>query len=184
MRVVETVADAKFLKLKRVVDPENNVQGYIFAERLGKDSVAFICYDPNAQLYGRDGEFLINHEYTPPTGQYKDRAFGGSLDKNKNPKSIVADEVLEEAGYLIAASRVICVGTAFVSTQMNQQVFLFFVPLASDELGKAQYVGREPENAVEAMAEPRWVTEDDIMDGDDWKAIAILTKAKRKGLVE
>ena len=42
---------------------------------------------------------------------------------------------------------------------------------------------RQPENACEALAEPTWMTESEIIDGDDWKAITIINKAKVMGLI-
>ena len=119
MRIVDTVADAKFLKLKRIVDEDNNVNGYVFAERKGIDSVAFIGYNMG------DGHFLLNREYTPPTGDFKLRAFGGSLDKSISKIEIVQDEILEEAGFNIDKESIYNVGRAFVSTQMNQFVYLY-----------------------------------------------------------
>ena len=55
MRIIKNLTDNKFLNLKEVVDPDNNVKGYQFAERLGTDSVAFICWD----IDGSE-QFLLN----------------------------------------------------------------------------------------------------------------------------
>ena len=57
MRVVTNLTSNRFLNIKEVVDPEYGVKGYQFAERLGVDSVAFICFDP-VKSY-----FLLNREY-------------------------------------------------------------------------------------------------------------------------
>ena len=42
---------------------------------------------------------------------------------------------------------------------------------------------RKPENKMEAVAEPTWMTEEEIMKGEDWKAIVIIQKAKTKGIL-
>ena len=42
---------------------------------------------------------------------------------------------------------------------------------------------REPENAIEAMAETQWLAEEEVIGLDDWKAIAIVSKAKKRKLI-
>jgi len=144
MREVTQTTDNKFLNLNLVVDTENNVGGYQFAERRGTDSVAFVCYDRDTS------EFLVSNEYKPPVNEFIDGAFGGSLDKEVPKLSIVIDEVKEEAGFVVEWRDVIPVGRSFVSTQMNQYCYLYLV-----YVDKTEEQDREPENAVEAMAETK-----------------------------
>jgi len=167
MRIEDKVTDFKFLNIKKIVDPDNNVQGYFFAERLGTDSVAFICYD------ARSSKFLVNNEYKPPIDEFILGAFGGSLDKDRTPEEIVIAEVKEEAGFRVNQNDVKYVGKAFVSTQMNQFCHLFLVYVDRDKQEE-----REPENAVEAMAETQWISQQEVWKLDDWKAIAILGKSE------
>ena len=47
MRTVKQLTNNKYLNIKEVVDKENHVTGFQFAERRGVDSVAFICLDVN-----------------------------------------------------------------------------------------------------------------------------------------
>ena len=172
MRIVKQITDNRFLNIKEVTDHDLRCTAYQFAERKGVDSVAFICYDKEKGL------FLINKEATPPTGGFMLRAFGGSIDKSKPYEEIVRDEVLEEAGYKIPPSKIKLVGRSFVSTQMNQFCYLFIVFISDDKK-----TARHPENECEALASLEWRLENEIMDGEDWKAITIIEKAKRKGLL-
>jgi len=165
MRTVKSLTQNKYLNIREVYDPSNHVNGYQYAERLGTDSIAFICYD------AKTGKYLLNEEYTPPTDEFHVRAFGGSLDKNKSKEKIVLDEVKEEAGFVVAETEVIPMGRAFVSTQMNQYCYLYLVLV-----DKEKQQERQPENAIEAMAKIKWLTAEEIINGDDWKSIAILTK--------
>jgi len=110
MRVVRQLTNNKYLNIKEVVDPENNVNGFQFAERRGVDSVAFICYDGNSE------QFLLNSEYKPPVSKMVLGAFGGSFDKDKEPIDIVLDEVKEEAGFSLDKEQVKFVGKVLVST--------------------------------------------------------------------
>jgi hypothetical protein len=170
MREVTELTDNKFLNIKAVKHPEMHVNGYQFAERRGVDSIAFICYD------SRTNKFLVNGEYKPPTNEFIDGAFGGSLDKDVSKEEIVIAEVKEEAGFVVDEDAVVMVGRSFVSTQMNQYCYLYIVYVDREDQQE-----REPENAIEAMAETKWVTVDEINLSDDWKSIAIVTKAKHQG---
>lgn len=173
MRTVTKLTDRKWMNLFLVVDPSKGVKGFEYAERLGEDSIAFIGYDKNKR------KFLLTHEYLPPVDAFLSRAFGGSLDKRgKLKRDIVVAEAKEEGGYSITVDKVVFVGKAFVSSMMNQYCHLFIVDL-TDVVQKE----REPENAVEALAEPVWMTEQEVKGGNDWKAIAIIEKAKLHGII-
>jgi len=167
MREVEKITDNRFVNIFEVYDPDNHCKGYQFAERRGVDSVAFI-------LYNRDSKkFIINKEFTPPTGTFMQRAFGGSLDKKgKEPIDIVIEEVEEEAGYSVTYYDIYYLGKCFVSTQMNQFCLLYIV-----FVNDSKKVERKPENEMEASALPVYCSSNDIFEGEDWKAITILSKA-------
>lgn len=169
MRTIKNLTNNKFLNIKEVYDPDNHVKGYQYAERLGKDSIAFICYDPNVN------HILLNYEYKPPINQFILGAFGGSIDKDKDIKQIVIDEVREEAGFEVKENKCLSLGRVFVSTQMNQFCYLYLVLV-----NKNDEKPRMPENAVEAMATTKWIDEDsDITDLSDWKAITIMFKYEK-----
>lgn len=175
MRIIKKLTDNKFLNLKEVKDPDNNVNGYQFAERLGVDSVAFICWD-------KDGseQFLLNKELKVPIDDFILGAFGGSMDKDKSPEEIVIDEVKEEAGFTVSKEDVYYVGKVLVSTQMNQFCHLYVV-----KVDKNKQEEREPENAIEAMATTEWVQwGGDIWENmEDWKPMAIVFKAEAKNIL-
>jgi 8-oxo-dGTP pyrophosphatase MutT (NUDIX family) len=172
MRIVKKLTDNKFLNLKEVRDPENNVNGYQFAERLGKDSVAFILWDNDSE------QFLLNKEYKPPIDSMMLGSFGGSIDKDKFLVDIVIDEVREEAGFIVEAKDVKYVGRFFVSTQMNQYCHLYIV-----FVDKNKQVEREPENEIEKIATVSWHSLEEIYKIEDWKPIVIVEKAKEKNII-
>jgi len=168
MRVIKQITNNKFLNIKEVSDPDMGCKGYQFAERKGVDSIAFICYDKMTN------KFLLNNEATPPIGAFLKRAFGGSLDKDMVHEEIVKEEVLEEAGYEVELKNIKSLGKFFVSTQMNQYCYLYIV-IVSDQY-KSE---RKPQNACEALSEPVWLSEEEIINGEDWKSIVILNKYKK-----
>ena len=172
-RTIEQVTDNKFLNIKKVIDPEHGIGGYFFAERLGTDSIAFICVDKEFPE-----KVLLNNEYKPPNDEFILGAFGGSLDKEKTPKAIAVEEVKQEAGYVVTEDDITDLGKVLVSTQMNQYCHLFVVKVDGDEEPE-----REPENPCEALAETEWIDKSKVSELKDWKAITIVAKAEAKGLM-
>jgi 8-oxo-dGTP pyrophosphatase MutT (NUDIX family) len=173
MRTVKKITDNKFINIKEVYDPENHCNGYQFAERKGVDSIAFVGYN------AKDNKFLLNLEFTPPIGQFLLRAFGGSFDKSKSRDEIVIEEVREEAGYIVTEEQIYPLGYAFVSTQMNQYCYLYLVELTFIKDGE-----RSPENSLEAMAQPTWVSWQQFVNGSDWKAITIFLRGYYAGYID
>ncbi len=150
----------KFLQIKEWVKGE---QKYYYAERIGKDSVAFILRDRNTNKYG------LVKEFKPPINDFLITAFGGSLDKNIPQIDLVRDEVREEAGYICCD--ISYIGKSFVSTQMNQFCYLYLIDV-TEALKKVP----EPQCELEKLSEVVWLTKEQVIRGDDWKAITILTK--------
>lgn len=172
MRIVKDTTDNRFVNIKEIYDHDKHLKGYQFAERLGVDSIAFVCYDRNRDI------FLLNNEYKPPIDDFLVGAFGGSLDKDTPKINIVKAEVQEEAGFRVDDSDITELGKIFVSTQMNQFCYLYLV-----SVDIANQEDREPENPVEAMAETVWVNASEVFKLEDWKSIAILLKAVQKGML-
>jgi 8-oxo-dGTP pyrophosphatase MutT (NUDIX family) len=172
MRTVKQLTNNKYLNIKEVVDKENHVNGFQFAERRGVDSVAFICLDRDSE------QFLLNKELKPPINERVLGSFGGSFDKDKLPVEIVIDEVKEEAGFVVTKDDVKFVGRVLVSTQMNQYCYLYLVFVNKEDQGE-----RKPENLIEASAETFWCQWDDIYKLEDWKPITILAMAQAKAII-
>lgn len=146
----------KFLKIKSY---DRGDSKYYYAERLGKDSIAFILFDETTKKYG-----LVN-EFKPPLDRFIITAFGGSLDLPLSKEEIVKRECLEESGY--EAARVVPCGRRFVSTQMNQYCHLYLVIIGDKK-------ERRPQDDWEEQACVVWVDKEAIYTLEDWKAQAIL----------
>lgn len=152
----------KFLKIKKYT---SMLGEYFYAERLGKDSIAFILYDKNIGHFG-----LIN-EFKPPIDEFLLTAFGGSLDKDgKSFLDIVKAEIREESGYV--GGKIKSCGKYFVSTQMNQFCYLYLV-----DVTKAKFVGKEPETYWESISTVEWVTRNRVIEGQCWKAVTIIARS-------
>jgi len=174
--VFETKAKNKegipFLKIKEVE------RWFNYCERLGIDSVAFILYNKNKKF----NPYGLIREIKPPFYEREHHkfkaitAFGGSLDKNISLKDIVKEEVKEEAGYIVQTNNIAYLGKVIVSTQMNQYCHLFIVNISN-----SRYCGQQLEE--NEAGEVVWLSEDEILNLNDWKSITIIAKAKFKKLI-
>jgi hypothetical protein len=152
---------------------ESGNSKYYFSERAGVDSVAFIFYDEQADLYG-----VIN-EFKPPLNSYLDTAFGGSLDSpNKSLPEIVIAEVREEAGFEVTNNNIVSLGSVMVSTQSNQMCNLYMVLI-----NKEKQLSLQPENEMESLATVKWIRRNEIYTMQDWKTITIFTKYEHRNTV-
>jgi hypothetical protein len=158
----------KFLSIHRTQE------GYEYAERKGKDSVAFLLYDSSNNTVG------YRNEYKPPVATWVLGAFGGSIDKQKSPVDIVIDEVAEEAMYNVSPKDVKYLGKYLVSTQMNQWCMLYAVDVTNNE---GDYYSEQSFDVLESLSDTSWHRADNIPT-ECWKAYVILTKMFEKGLVK
>ncbi len=145
---------------------------YMYAQRAGVDSIAFILYDKNID------KFALIKESKPPldTNNYLASlitAFGGSIDMDKTPKEICQIEVAEESGYKVELSKIHFVGETLVSTQMSQICKLFIVDITNkSKTQKAEYE-IESKHSQDRVV---WLDRDEIMENGDWKSIYILSQ--------
>jgi len=168
---------------------------YSYSERKGIDSIAFI-------IQTGDDEYVLTCERKPPMDarikeeiygiEYNENgeafiptAFGGSNDKMSVDeykkltndekieyfKNIVFSEGIEEAGYKVSKEDIEFKGSTFVSTQSNQMCYLYLV-----DGRNATIVEKEPDSDMEAMAENRTYTAEEIKRNlIDWKAKFIVS---------
>lgn len=171
-----TPAGHPFMTVKRA-------RGYYeYAERGGKDSIAFILYDANTEQFG------LIYESKPPlderTGEQTmlTTAFGGSIDMGDNIsyQEICQTEVREEAGYEVPLENIRSVGQTLVSTQMSQMCEGFLVDVTDIEKTlKAEYEldpsemqdAKDPNEFSKNKVE--WFSIAQLMNNNDWKSIWI-----------
>jgi 8-oxo-dGTP pyrophosphatase MutT (NUDIX family) len=163
-------SEVPFLTLKQA---DNFGKPYTYAERKGKDSIAFILWDTKKPVK----QIGLINEYKPPISKWLTTAFGGSIDKPLPPIDICREEVSEEAGYRVHRDDCVFIGTYFVSTQMNQMCHLYVV-LVDD----SKFTGRKPQDASEEKAEVTWMNPDEVFATQDWKSITIMAVASMKQL--
>jgi hypothetical protein len=165
--------DNPWLKVKRT-------KGFVYSERKGIDSIAFVLIAVNAADERRIG---LIHEYKDPLGRFLTSAFGGSIDDEKyhnDLRSLVQDEAVEESGFIVGLDSIDYHGKVMVSTQSNQFCHLFSV-----EVNKLEQGERTTNNPTELLSAVTWITMKDVRDLEDWKAQAIILRRMmaKNGLV-
>ena len=159
---------------------------YQYAERGGKNSIAFILFDNDIK------KFALIYESKPPMDEVLGKevrmttAFGGSIDMGENTtyQEICQTEVKEEAGYIVPLDKIYDCGSTLVSTQMSQMANGFLVDVTGiEKTEKAEWEIAADEAQQEKDAnefagnEVRWYDADEVMENNDWKSIWIFTKA-------
>ena len=156
--------DVPFVTVYSRHDPGGDVDGgYMWVERAGVDSCAFVLY---RELGGVVECGLLRCWHTP-TSSFKNRAFTGSFDKpDLEPVEVCREEVREESGYDVGLERVKAVCELEVSHNTNEVVHLYLVDVTGLEC-----LGLEPENAFEENVEVVWCRSGDVRGmSSDWKA--------------
>ena len=188
----ESVNDESFIKHSPEIQDEHEILfdnpwlkvkkagGFIYSERKGTDSIAFILIATNANDERRIG--LIN-EYKDPIGRFVTTAFGGSIDDVKyhnDLRLLVKDEVMEESGFEIKNENINYYGKVMVSTQSNQFCHLFAV-----EVDKLSQQERTTNNPTELLSDVKWISMKEVQHLEDWKAQAIILRRmmSKNGLI-
>jgi len=159
-------ADGGWLKIKKCSN-----HNYVYAERKGVDSVAFVLFDKNQNNTKRFG---VVRELKPSIDKMMPTAFGGSIDKEyykQDLRVLVKEEVMEESGFDVELQDIKFYDRILVSTQMNQFCYLFAV---SVDRNKQQ--DKTTTNPAELLAEVIWLDLGEVAALQDWKAITIIAK--------
>jgi hypothetical protein len=169
----EILFDNPWLKVKKA-------GGFIYSERKGVDSIAFILIAINANDERRIG--LIN-EYKDPIKRFATTAFGGSIDDIKyhdDLRLLVKDEAMEESGFNVENKDIYYYGKVIVSTQSNQFCHLFAI-----EVDKLSQTERTTENPTELLSDVKWISIKEAQHLEDWKAQAIILRRmmSKNGLI-
>ena len=154
---------------------------FLYAQRAGTDSIAFILYDGYSEKLG-----LIS-ESKPPMDEFSNEkvmgisAFGGSKDIDIPLIEICKQEVLEEAGYNVNLENIFSVGSTMVSSQMNQTCHLYMVDvtgltpgLTETDIYNEEQEQKDPDEFKRNKVV--WMTEKEVMEHGEWKSLYILSK--------
>lgn len=149
----------KWLTVIKTTDKDGSP--FFHVQRLGKDSVAFICYAEH-----RRGELLCLKQWSAPYKGMITGAFTGSLDKDgKSIEDIVIEELREEAGITATSDRLKLVSRDRVGTSTDETCYLYLINISNLPIEQ-----KEPENVYEQLAQRLWLTCSEIQEHGDWRA--------------
>lgn len=160
----EVLFDNPWLKVKKNGD-------FIYSERNGMDSVAFILLAVNVNDERRIG--LVN-EFKDPLNKFMTTAFGGSIDDEKyhqDLRKLVKDEVMEESGFDVELKDISYYGKVYATVQSSEFVHLFSVSV--DKLKQGE---KTTTNPIEQKASVVWMSLPEIVNLEDWKVMTIIGK--------
>ncbi len=159
---------------------------YIYSQRAGTDSIAFILIDNDLNLVG-----CISESKPPFDERFNEKhmgitAFGGSIDKDLSYIEICKEEVLEESGFYVDIDRITYEGETIVSSQMNQVCHCYSVDITGLKSGDTEadiFNSILEQDAIKDVDEFKhnkvvFKTPDEVMNTGDWKTIFLYTKMK------
>ena len=152
---------------------------YVYAERGGRDSIAFILFNNKTKQFG------LILETKPPMDERENKesqmitAFGGSIDMGDKVtyQEICKTEVLEEAGYVVPLDRILFTGVSPVSTQMSQMCSTYLVDIT--DIQKTEVA--EYESSTDNI---KWMNINELMNNGEWKSIYIWCNAVYKDFIK
>jgi len=147
---IETLCENPWLELKKVVDPENGVNGYVFSHEKRCDGkiISVLPY----RIADGGIQYLLRQEVTPCWGM---ESVVSSITGGYEGGDILDDvvkEMKEEAGYTITKDEVIQLGTCFGAKSSDTVYSLYSVDLTGKDQGQAKGDGSE----LEAKAHCFW----------------------------
>jgi len=149
---IETLKDNNWLSLKKMVDPENGVNGYVYSTetRCKGHIVSIIPY----RMVGDKIEYCLRKEVTPCWSmQQQISSITGGVE-NDDPLNTAIHEIEEEAGYKVSANELVSLGTCFGTKSCDTIYHLYTVNLTDKVRGVAMGDGSE----LETKAECYWDT--------------------------
>jgi 8-oxo-dGTP pyrophosphatase MutT (NUDIX family) len=164
---VETLCDNEWLSLKKMVDPDNGINGCVYSheERCNGNIIAILPFrtiDVKEHNVS-ELEFLVRREVCPCWDRLRQItcSITGGLEKGQTPIQCALNELWEEAGYKVEEKDMIFVGNCFASKSSDTKYHLYIVNLTDKEKeGKAEGDG----SSLEAKAECYWSDLSNIQD--------------------
>ena len=176
--MIEELFTNEWLSLKRIVDPERGVNGYVYSHETrcsGRIVVILpfriIMDDAGGQIGDGDSyddnvriEFLLRNELVPcwSMDYVLSSAITGGWEVHDDTKcrDTAVREMWEESGYAVERDKLLHLGTSFSSKSSDTICYYYAIDLiCCEQTGDAKGDG----SVLEANATCRWVNEDDVI---------------------
>lgn len=149
--MIETLYDNEWLSLKKVVDPENDINGYVYShETKCQGQIVVVLPYRYKSLHP---EFLVRSEVTPcwSLQPIKSAVTGGYEGEDIEEDAV--REMLEETGYTITKAMLEPLGTCYASKSADTVYTLFAVDVTHLEPGLPTGDG----SPLEGLATNEWM---------------------------
>jgi 8-oxo-dGTP pyrophosphatase MutT (NUDIX family) len=163
------------LALRKLVDLENNVNGYFYSHesRCNGKIIAILPYKIVPEQLNKV-QLLIRNEVTPCWGtqRFLSSITGGF--EGGDPRDTAILEMKEEAGYDIGANELISLGTSFASKSADTVYYLYSVNLTKKTQGTATTDG----STLEKKATCVWMPYQELLNHQvqDPQVYVLLTR--------
>jgi hypothetical protein len=169
--MIETMCDGKFISLRKIVDPENHVNGYEFVHETRCDGkiISILPYRKEKDTF----QILLRKEVTPcwiMNQQVLSSITGGF--EGGDPRDTTILELKEEAGYEAQKQELISLGTCFGTKSSDTIYYLYSIDLTNREKGEATSDGSD----LEKLAHCEWSSVIDIVGAKDPLASTLLIR--------
>lgn len=129
----QLLADDKWLQLRKIVFPEENIHGYVYSHEISCQGNK-VCFLPFKKNVIGDYEYLLRKEAVPcwELGAPLYSAFTGSCEPNLTFEETFIKELREESGYSLDEEeswRIIRLGFSFGTKSTDTIYHLFSVDL-------------------------------------------------------
>ena len=145
MKKIETLYENKWLSLKKITDPDNDVDGYIYSHETRSNGkiLSILPYRNN-----KDGkiEYLLRKEVTPSWGdEEKISSITGGVEDNDH-LTTAQHELKEEGGYSVDKNELSFLGTCFGTKSTDTVYYLYTIDLTDKKQEKATGDGSKLES--------------------------------------
>ena len=156
---IETLQENEWVSLKKLVDPENHINGYVYSheERCNGKIVSILPF----RFKDSKLELLVRREVTPCWDRLRavTSAITGGVEGKDTEAKTAVKELWEEAGYKVKPEQLIPLGFCFASKSSDTIYTLYSIDFTDTEkTGEAKGDGSK----LEEIGDCYWTPEDTI----------------------
>lgn len=180
MKEVKILYDSPFLQLRSIEDQEKGIKPYYYKHVKLYDGkvIAILPFRYSNYPLTFNKEFLLIKEMRPAWDieRLTYASLTGGIEKGSDQFQTAVKELKEETGYIAEEKDLIELGYCWSAKASDTMVYLFTVDVTDKTPEKIKGDG----TGLEAMAEPGWLSENDLQFVTDPLVFTMYSKLKFK----